>query len=146
MPWQRGRGQHGRHTTGTLRKKAFYQTYSTEYFITLYVSFFTLCQQALETKLVNDLLGLLDHPDSNRGSARVLIAEALKSLTHSLAHGDEVSAILNKSPVWQQYSQQDHALFIQNDTSLQITHAASGKETFVISVVMRILLSDRTPP
>ena len=107
----------------------------------MYVSFFSLCQQALETKLVNDLLGLLDHPDSNRGSARVLIAEALKSLTHSLAHGDEVSAILNKSPVWQQYSQQDHALFIQNDTSLQITHAASGKKTFVISVVMRILLS-----
>ena len=75
---------------------------------------------------MNDLLGLLDHPDSNRGSARVLIAEALKSLTHSLAHGEEVSAILNKSAVWQQYSQQDHALFIQNDTSLQITHAASG--------------------
>ena len=84
---------------------------------------------------MNDLLGLLDHPDSNRGSARVLIAEALKSLTHSLAHGDEVSAILNKSPVWQQYSQQDHALFIQNDTSLQITHAASGKLKF--SAVVR---------
>ena len=84
---------------------------------------------------MNDLLGLLDHPDSNRGSARVLIAEALKSLTHSLAHGDEVSAILNKSPVWQQYSQQDHALFIQNDTSLQITHAASGK---IFSAVIRV--------
>ena len=93
-------------------------------------------KQALETKLVNDLLGLLDHPDSNRGSARVLIAEALKSLTHSLAHGDEVSAILSKSPVWQQYSQQDHALFIQNDTSLQITHAASGR---IFTAVVRVL-------
>ncbi len=82
---------------------------------------------------MQDLLALLDHPDSNRGSARVLIAEALKSLTVSLTHGEQVSAILNESPVWKQYSQQKHDLFIQNEGSKQITHAAAGVAGYLTS-------------
>jgi hypothetical protein len=41
------------------------------------------------------------------------VVNALKSLERSLVYGEEVTRLLQASPVWSQYEQQRHDLFIQ---------------------------------
>jgi hypothetical protein len=41
------------------------------------------------------------------------VVNALKALQRSLVYGEEVSRLLQASPVWSQYEQQRHDLFIQ---------------------------------
>jgi DnaJ family protein C protein 13 len=43
----------------------------------------------------------------------VQVVNALKALQRSLVYGEEVSRLLQASPVWAQYEQQRHDLFIQ---------------------------------
>ncbi len=53
-----------------------------------------LIRQALDCKLVEELLCFLDSPAVNMES-RALIVKALKSMTASLAHGDRVQVRLS---------------------------------------------------
>lgn len=77
----------------------------------------SLCSQALDVDLVPFLLGLLDGKldrTEQAGRSKALVVKALKSMSQSTLYGSQVSAILNKSPVWTNYSQQNHDLFISN--------------------------------
>ncbi|XP_046663118.1 LOW QUALITY PROTEIN: dnaJ homolog subfamily C member 13-like [Homalodisca vitripennis] len=76
-----------------------------------------LVKQALDVELVPYLLGLLDgRLDKMEHAARskALVVKALKSMCQSVLYGAQVSAILNNSQVWTNYSQQNHDLFITN--------------------------------
>ena len=53
--------------------------------------------QALQCDLIPDLLALLDSPlrdQSSPSATKALIVKALKAMTHSLLHGEEVTSIL----------------------------------------------------
>lgn len=67
--------------------------------------------------MVEELLSLLEARDTD-SQTRALISEALKHMETSLAYGEQVSAILRESPIWQQYSKQKHDLFIKNDSTM----------------------------
>jgi len=78
--------------------------------------------------MVQYLLGLLEgrlEALENPAMTKAQIVKALKAMTRSLVHGDRVAAILNKSPVWSEYKDQRHDLFISS------THTAgylTGKQ------------------
>uniref|UniRef100_A0A1I8JR24 DUF3730 domain-containing protein n=1 Tax=Macrostomum lignano TaxID=282301 RepID=A0A1I8JR24_9PLAT len=78
-------------------------------------------EQALTCGLVQHLLGLLQS-----GLERVV--NALKALQKSLQHGERVGAILDASPVWKDYKDQLHDLFISNAPSVAgyLLNSASG--------------------
>lgn len=40
------------------------------------------------------------------------IVAALKSMTHNLSYGDKVSHLLNSNPIWAEFRDQKHDLFI----------------------------------
>lgn len=73
--------------------------------------------QALDVDLVPFLLTLLDGQldrTEQAGRSKALVVKALKSMSQSTLYGSQVSAILSKSAVWSNYSQQNHDLFISN--------------------------------
>jgi DnaJ family protein C protein 13 len=53
----------------------------------------------------------------------VQVVNALKALQRSLVYGEDVSRLLQASPVWAQYEQQRHDLFIQ------VSHTERRKRT-----------------
>lgn len=73
-----------------------------------------LAQQLLTTGIIPYLLELLSSnlPVSNPGAAKAEIVDALKSATKDLQHGEEINEILNKSPIWVEYKDQRHDLFL----------------------------------
>lgn len=77
--------------------------------------------QSLEVGLVPYLLGLLDSRldnVDNTSTVKAHIVEALKGMTHNLNYGDRVSQILLKHPIWNEYKDQRHDLFI-TDTNIR---------------------------
>jgi DnaJ family protein C protein 13 len=67
--------------------------------------------------MVQYLLGLLEgrlEALENPAMTKAQIVKALKAMSRSLIHGDRVAAILNKSPVWSEYKDQRHDLFISS--------------------------------
>lgn len=74
-----------------------------------------LVKQALECDLLKEFLTLLDSPLQEVPSpsgCKALIVKAVKAMQCSLVYGEEISAILKDSQVWQQYAQQKHDLFL----------------------------------
>jgi DnaJ family protein C protein 13 len=67
--------------------------------------------------MISYLLGLLDRGleilDSP-AATKAQIVKALKAMLKSLAYGEEVNGILEKSTVWKDYKDQKHDLFISN--------------------------------
>lgn len=45
------------------------------------------------------------------------IVSALKAMTHNLNYGDQVSHILNSNPIWAEYKDQKHDLFITSSNA-----------------------------
>ncbi|CAH0774017.1 unnamed protein product [Bemisia tabaci] len=80
----------------------------------------TLVKQALDVQLIPFLLellgGRLDGCD-NAAQTKALIVKALKTMMLSLAHGNTVISLLDRSPVWASYRDQNHDLFITNAPS-----------------------------
>jgi len=80
-----------------------------------------LVKQALECDLLNEFLSILDSPlqevESPSG-CKALIVKAVKAMQCSLLYGEQISAILKDSQVWQQYAQQKHDLFLTDRTNL----------------------------
>ncbi|KAK6020429.1 hypothetical protein OSTOST_13917, partial [Ostertagia ostertagi] len=83
-----------------------------------------LAAQMLSTKMVDYLLEVL-HGDlpgvSNSPAARAEIVDALKSACLDLQVGEKISEILNRSPVWAQYRDQRHDLFLPAPRTQAIT-------------------------
>lgn len=76
-----------------------------------------LVQQALKAEMVPYLLGLLDgglEIVENPAATKAQIVKALKAMSRSLQHGEQISVILEKSRVWSEYKDQKHDLFITN--------------------------------
>lgn len=89
-----------------------------------------LVKQALDVDMVAFLLELLDGrlevPD-NPAKTKAQIVKALKAMSKSLAYGDRVNAILEKSTIWADYKDQRHDLFI---SSTPIAGYLTGTELF----------------
>merc|ERR1719411_1470142 len=83
-----------------LRNDLIYPTCET--FSTLFQGHHdSLVKQALQCDLIKDLLALLDAPLRDHPSpsaTKALIVKALKAMTHSLLHGEEVSSVLKANP------------------------------------------------
>ncbi|PIO77742.1 DnaJ domain protein [Teladorsagia circumcincta] len=88
-----------------------------------------LAAQMLSTKMVDYLLEVL-HGDlpgvSNSPAARAEIVDALKSACLDLQVGEKISEILNRSPVWAQYRDQRHDLFLPAPRTQAITGTSTG--------------------
>lgn len=76
-----------------------------------------LVKQALDVEFVQFLLtlleGRLDIID-NPAMTKAQIVKALKSMSRSLLYGERVVSILEKSPIWAEYKDQKHDLFISS--------------------------------
>jgi DnaJ family protein C protein 13 len=75
-----------------------------------------------------------------------LIVKALKAMTHSLLHGEEVSAQLKANPVWQQYEQQKHDLFLPDRPNAGYLTAGPGVAGYLTSTSMRKTVPNVPPP
>ena len=49
------------------------------------------------------------------------VVKALKAMQRSLVYGDQVTQLLNASPVWKDYEKQKHDLFLDNEKPLALT-------------------------
>ncbi|XP_030079712.1 dnaJ homolog subfamily C member 13 isoform X2 [Drosophila hydei] len=81
----------------------------------------SLISQSLEVGLIPFLLGLLDSRlefVDNASAVKAQIVAALKGMTHNLNYGDRVTQILVKHPVWAEFKDQRHDLFI-TDTNIR---------------------------
>ncbi|XP_062135863.1 dnaJ homolog subfamily C member 13 isoform X2 [Drosophila sulfurigaster albostrigata] len=81
----------------------------------------SLISQSLEVGLIPFLLGLLDSRlefVDNASAVKAQIVAALKGMTHNLNYGDRVTQILLKHPVWAEFKDQRHDLFI-TDTNIR---------------------------
>ncbi|XP_037713474.1 dnaJ homolog subfamily C member 13 isoform X1 [Drosophila subpulchrella] len=79
----------------------------------------SLISQSLEVGLIPFLLGLLDSRlefVDNPSAVKAQIVAALKGMTHNLNYGDRVTQILLKHPVWAEFKDQRHDLFIADTT------------------------------
>ncbi|XP_055379776.1 dnaJ homolog subfamily C member 13 isoform X2 [Condylostylus longicornis] len=75
----------------------------------------TLISQSLEVKLIPFLLTLLETRldfVENSSAVKAQIVSALKAMTLNLSYGERVTQILIKYPVWNEYKDQRHDLFI----------------------------------
>lgn len=80
-----------------------------------------MISQSLEVGLIPFLLGLLDSRlefVDNASAVKAQIVAALKGMTHNLNYGDRVTQILLKHPVWAEFKDQRHDLFI-TDTNIR---------------------------
>ena len=108
----------------------------------------SLVKQALECKLVEELLSFLDSPVPDP-ETRALIVKALKSMEASLTYGEKVSALLKASPVWSQYAQQRHDLFIKSESGVAgalTNQAPPGVAGYLTSTVSKAAASAPTLP
>merc|ERR1719189_3576736 len=109
----------------------------------------TLVKQALQCDLIPDLLALLDSPlrdQSSPSATKALIVKALKAMTHSLLHGEEVPSILKANPVWQQYEQQKHDLFLPDRPNAGYLTQGQGVAGYLTSSSMRKTVPNEPPP
>ncbi|XP_062544604.1 dnaJ homolog subfamily C member 13 isoform X2 [Armigeres subalbatus] len=81
----------------------------------------SLIRQSLECQLIPYLLSLLEsriEATTNPAMVKAQIVAALKAMTSNLTYGDRVAHILNQNPVWAEYRDQKHDLFI-TDTNIR---------------------------
>ena len=99
--------------------------------------------------MIKDLLALLDSPlrdQTSPSATKALIVKALKAMTHSLLHGEEVSSVLKTNPIWQQYEQQKHDLFLPERPNAGYLTSAPGVAGYLTSSSMRKTVPDVPPP
>lgn len=71
----------------------------------------------MECLLVQYLLGLLKSRTNLSGSTATVIAQivsTLKTMAQNLNYGDQVLHILNSDPIWAEFKDQNHDLFIMD--------------------------------
>ncbi|KAK2150998.1 hypothetical protein LSH36_380g05005 [Paralvinella palmiformis] len=74
-----------------------------------------LIEQALKVEMIQFLVGLLDtnlESVEKPSATKAQIVKALKAMQRSLKYGDEVTSILDKFPVWKEFKDQKHDLFL----------------------------------
>ena len=124
-----------------------------------------LVQRALDAKLVQYLLTLLggglesgnpaavtsppgNPPPSpalrlesdNPAAVKAQIVKALRAVSRSLQYGEQVSAILNRSPAWPEYRDQKHDLFITgSNTAGYLTAGAPGVAGYLTAGTTKLM-------
>jgi DnaJ family protein C protein 13 len=77
----------------------------------------SLVRQSLECLLIQYLLNLLKtraNLTSNSSAVVAQIVSALKAMAQNLNFGDQVLHILNGDPIWAEFKDQNHDLFIMD--------------------------------
>ncbi|XP_069681979.1 dnaJ homolog subfamily C member 13 isoform X2 [Periplaneta americana] len=108
-----------------------------------------LIRQALEADMVQYLLGLLEgrlEALENPAMTKAQIVKALKAMSRSLLHGDRVSAILEKSPIWSEYKDQRHDLFISHTPTAGYLTAGTPATAGYLTQGNTKTLPDAPPP
>uniref|UniRef100_A0A9J2PM00 Uncharacterized protein n=1 Tax=Ascaris lumbricoides TaxID=6252 RepID=A0A9J2PM00_ASCLU len=95
-----------------------------------------LAGQMISSGMIEHLLKLLADPMpdydqgfegvENAAAAKAEIVDALKSVCLDLQYGEKITEILNKSPIWAQYRDQRHDLFLPAQRTQAIAGASSG--------------------
>ncbi|KAG0420681.1 hypothetical protein HPB47_003352, partial [Ixodes persulcatus] len=70
-----------------------------------------LVQQAVQSGLVEQLLTLLGQTWAP-AATKALAVQALKAMASDLGSGDQVTGLLGQSPIWSDYRDQKHDLFV----------------------------------
>ncbi|XP_053672781.1 dnaJ homolog subfamily C member 13 [Anopheles nili] len=81
----------------------------------------SLIRQSLECQLIPYLVALLDTRlalATNPAMVKAQIVAALKAMSANLTYGDRVTHLLNQHPIWAEYRDQKHDLFI-TDTDVR---------------------------
>jgi DnaJ family protein C protein 13 len=84
-----------------------------------------LVLQAINCELVPYLLKLLDAGQATHRSSKALVVEVLKAMCESPTYGQQVSAMLDTSDVWNEFKDQKHDLFIENSQHRALTGSAN---------------------
>ncbi|KAK7077105.1 DnaJ subfamily C member 13 [Halocaridina rubra] len=106
-----------------------------------------LVEQGLRANVIPFLLTLLEAKLQvpNPSSTKAQIVTCLKTMAASPQHAEEVTALLEKSPVWAQYRDQKHDLFLEPaPTTLSLTAAAPGVAGYLTQGTSRTMPS--VPP
>lgn len=79
-----------------------------------------MIRQSLDCQLIPFLLKILDSriEAENPSMVKAQIVSALKAMTHNLNYGDKVTHLLNSNPIWAEFRDQKHDLFI-TDTNVR---------------------------
>lgn len=96
----------------------------------------TLVKQAIDSKLIEEFLKMLDSPlaeVSSPSGCKALIVKAVKAMQCSLVYGDEITSMLKQSQVWLQYAQQKHDLFLTDRTTAGYLTANPGVAGYLTS-------------
>ncbi|XP_056011194.1 dnaJ homolog subfamily C member 13-like isoform X2 [Ostrea edulis] len=109
-----------------------------------------LVSQAIKTDLVPFLLKLLEgglETLDKPAATKAQIVKALKSMQRSFQFGEQITNILDKSPVWREYKDQKHDLFI-SDTPIAgyLTGPTGPSVAGYLTAGTRSTMPDRPPP
>jgi DnaJ homolog subfamily C member 13 len=77
----------------------------------------SLIRQSLDCMLIQFLLGLLKsraNLSNNPATVIAQIVSALKTMAQNLTYGAQVLHILNSDPIWAEFKDQNHDLFIMD--------------------------------
>lgn len=73
-----------------------------------------MVRQSIECMLIQYLLGLLKSRTHLSAGDVAHVVSALKTLAQNLNYGDQVLHILNSDPIWAEFKDQNHDLFLPN--------------------------------
>ncbi|XP_039278465.1 dnaJ homolog subfamily C member 13 isoform X2 [Nilaparvata lugens] len=107
----------------------------------------SLIEQALNADLVPYLLSMLDsrlEGAENTARCKALIVKALQSIAKSQEHGKAVTSLLEQSPVWASYRDQNHDLFISSSPSQNFLQGVPTRANYLTQGVTKTMPS--VPP
>lgn len=92
--------------------------------------------------LIQYLLGLLKSRANLTNNPATVIAQivsALKTMAQNLNYGDQVLHILNSDPIWAEFKDQNHDLFIMDTHKRGMIAGRFPTLTFVVSRLLMIV-------
>lgn len=90
----------------------------------------TTCNQDCQFNLILRSIGFSNFAGvDNPAAAKAEIVDGLKNVCLDLQYGEKISLMLNKSPIWAQYRDQRHDLFLP----VSRTQAIGGEDSFFSS-------------
>jgi len=82
-----------------------------------------LAEQMLSTGIISHLLEILASNNqqsvNNPAAAKSEIVDALKSCCQEIKYGNKIAELLRASPIWAQYKDQRHDLFLPTTSTVQ---------------------------
>lgn len=107
-----------------------------------------LIEQALKVGMIEMLVHLLEtglESLDNPAATKAQIVKAIKAMQRSLKYGEEITNLLEKYPVWREYRDQKHDLFI-SDRPIAGYLTGPGVAGYLTSGSARSSMPDAPPP